>query len=76
MTTREALIKKTMNNLNQLSDEKVREISDYTDFLLTKLNVQLLNDDIQEYIMTAEAYKFLREEEDIYSVSDLQVLYK
>ena len=76
MSTREVLIKNTMNNLNRLSEEKVREISEYTDFLLTKLSEQILNTDIQEYIMTSDAYKFLREDEDIYSVNDLQVPYK
>lgn len=71
MSTRDALIKRTLNNLNRLPEEKILEISEFTDFLLARLTDQVLVEEIQENIITSDTYRFLKEEEDIYTVNDL-----
>jgi hypothetical protein len=76
MIPRETLINNTIKNLNRLPDEKLREISDFIEFLLTRLNDQLIIGSIQENIQNSTSYTFLKEEKDIYTVNDLKEKYK
>lgn len=74
--TREHLIKRTTENLTKLSDQKLKEVSDFTDFLLRKLDDNVLTEGIQELTSEAKSFQFLNEEEEIYSVEDLKERYK
>jgi len=76
MNEREALIQKTMSNLSHLPDEKLKELSDFSEFLLSRITDNILLDRIQLHIETSSTYKFLQEEEDIYTVQDLKEKYK
>jgi hypothetical protein len=74
--TREILIKKTLDNLAKLSDQKLREVSDFAEFLLNKIDDQLITQGIQKLASDSKSFKFLESEEELYSKSDLKERYK
>jgi len=74
--TREKLIKKTIDSLSKLPDQKLKEVSDFTEFLLRKIEDINLTDSIQKLASESKSFKFLEEDEDLYSESDLKEKYK
>jgi len=76
MMTREILLKMTMDQLSRLPDHKLKEVADFAEFLLAKTEEQILNEGIQKLAERSSTYKFLEDEEDLYSVNDLKEKYK
>ncbi len=74
--TRETLIKNAMAKLSQLPDREINEVSDFAEFLLSKLDNKILDTGIQKIVTDAEAFSFLHDEEDLYSEEDLKERYK
>jgi 3-hydroxyacyl-CoA dehydrogenase len=74
--TREVIIKKTMDNLNKLPDQKLREVSDFAEFLLNRIDEAVITEGIQKLAGNSAAFEFLEEEEELYSVNDLKEKYK
>jgi len=74
--TRDTLIKKTMDNLNRLPDQKLQQVLDFAELLLSKIDDQLITQGIQKLAKDSKVYKFLEEEDDLYSVLDLKEKYK
>ncbi len=74
--TRESLIKKTIENLAKLPDHKLKEVSDFAEFLLNGMEEQILKEGIQKMVTDSKTFSFLNEEEDLYLVSDLKERYK
>jgi len=73
--TKEALIEKTVENISKLSEQKLREVSDFTEFLLYKTQDRILTEGIQKIISDSKSFKFLEDEEDLYSKDDLKEVY-
>ena len=76
MITRELLIKRTLDHLSKLPDHQIKEVSDFAEFLLNRIDDQLLTEGIGKLATEMKAYKFLDTEEDLCSVNDLKVRYK
>jgi hypothetical protein len=74
--TRERLIKKTIDNLSKLPDQKLKEVSDFAEFLLNRIEDQLMTEGIQKLVAESKTFEFLEDEEDLYSVRDLKERYK
>jgi enoyl reductase-like protein len=74
--TRETLIKRTVENLSKLPDQRLKEVSDFAEFLLNRIENRLITEGIQQLTTDSKAFKFLEMEEDLYSVSDLKERYK
>lgn len=74
--SREELIKSTVEKLNQLSDNRLQEVSDYVSFLTTKIDDKIISEGIKSLASTSKIYHFLHDEEDIYQVSDVKEKYK
>jgi len=74
--TREKLIEKTIAILSKLPDQKLKEVSDFTEFLLSKIKNRSLTEGIQQLAADSKSFKFLEDEEDLYSESDLKERYK
>ncbi len=74
--TRETLIKKAIDNISKLPDQKLREVSDFAEFLLNRIENQLVTEGIQKLVSNSNAFKFLEDEEDLYSEKDLKEKYK
>lgn len=65
------LSENTVFKIRQLPDSKIREIHDFVDFLLTKVDDQILQQGIQDLTSKSNTFSYLNEEEDLYSVNDL-----
>ncbi len=68
---REILINRTINNISLLPDWRLKEISDYVDFLLKTHEDKKITDGIMKLTSKSKSFDFLIEEEDIYDESDL-----
>lgn len=73
---KQILIKKTNSNIQRLPASKVQEVNDFVEFLLNKIDDQIITEGIQQIASKSKAYEFLNDEPDLYSVNDLKVKYK
>ena len=70
--SRETLLKKTFNTLSKLPPDKVKEVSDFADYILKKYDEEILQKGIEKLISQSKTYDFLKDEEDLYSFEDLK----
>lgn len=73
---RQVLINNAISKIRQLPDTKIKEVNDFADFLLSKMDDQIIREGIKEMISDSKSYDFLKEEEDLYTVNDLKERYK
>jgi hypothetical protein len=73
---RQVLIDIAINKIRQLPDLKIKEVNDFADFLLSKIDNNITLDGIQKIVSDSKAFDFLNDEEDLYSVNDLKEKYK
>lgn len=73
---RQSLIGNTIRNINQLPDLKIKEVNDFTEFLLSKIEDRNFQKGLQQLTADSKAFDFLKDEEDFYSVNDLKERYK
>jgi hypothetical protein len=69
---KQTLINKTLKTLSRLPQEKVREVSDFADFILKKYEEELIQRGIEKLVSKSRTYNFLKDEEDLYSVEDVK----
>ncbi len=74
--SRQELLDLTIDKIKKLPDVKIREINDFAEFLLSKLDDALILEGIQKLTSDAKSFDYLQDEEDLYSVSDLKERYK
>ena len=70
------LIEKTMVNIQKLPLNKVQEVNEFVEFLLSKINDRIMTEGIQELINKSHSFDFLKDEPDLYSTDDLKIKYK
>ncbi len=73
--TRQIIIERTLNAINQLPEEKAEEISDFADFVYKRYEENTLTKGIQKITTESKAFEFLNNEEEIYSIADLKEVY-
>jgi hypothetical protein len=73
--TKQIIIERTLKAINQLPEDKAEEISDFADFVFKKYEEQELSKGIQKLASESKAFDFLETEEELYTVSDLKVVY-
>lgn len=74
--TKETLIKHTIESMNKLPIEKIKEINDFAEFLLAKIDDTMLNEGILHLVSEGESFSFLHNEPELYSDNDLIETYK
>lgn len=74
--TRESLIKRTLDSLTRLPDQKLREVSDFAEFMLNKIEDRQITEGIQKLTSNSKSFQFLETEEELYSKADLKEIYK
>lgn len=74
--TRQILLQRTIDNLSKLPDQKLKEVADFAEFLLSKLEDRLITQGIQELTASSKSFQFLEEDEDLYTEADLKERYK
>ena len=72
--TKQLIIQKTINAINQLPENKAEEISDFADFISKRYEEQLLSSGIQQLTNNSQTFDFLNVEDDLYTVADLKEL--
>lgn len=70
--TRQAIIENTIKIINQLPEEKASEISDFAEFINRKYEEQLITKNIQKILSESNAFSFLNDEENLYSLDDIK----
>ncbi len=73
--TRQVIIERTLKAINQLPEEKAKEISDFADFISKQYDEQLLIKGIAQLTSESKAFEFLKEEEDLYTEADIKEPY-
>lgn len=73
--TKEALIKKALETLSRLPQDRIREVNDYADYILKKYEEDSLQEGMQQLMGESKAYTFLEDEEDLYTLEDLKERY-
>jgi len=74
--SRETLIRNTLNSLSKLPEQKIQEVSDFAEFLLSKADDTVLTKGIQKLVIESKSFDFLKDDEDLYSIGDLKETYK
>jgi hypothetical protein len=69
--TRQAIIERTLKAINQLPEDKASAISDFADFVSKRYEEHQLTQGIQKLTADSQAFVFLADEEELYSVADL-----
>ncbi len=73
--TRQLIIERTIKAINLLPEDKAEEISDFADFIMKRYEENSLTEGIKQLASNSQAFDFLKNEEDLYSESDLKELY-
>lgn len=73
---RKILIEKLRNKIDRLPDNKIQEMDDFADFLLSKIDDKITVKGIEKLVQDSRAFGFLNEDEDLYTVNDLKEKYK
>ena len=68
---RDQLIKQTTYRISLLSDNKLRELADYVEFLLQKKTEKRLVKDLTDLAASSKSLDFLKEEEELYGDADI-----
>ena len=68
---KQAILKKTINNMSRLPEWRIKEVSDFVEFLLQKNEDKELLDTLQKHATKSESFHFLEEEEELYGDEDL-----
>ena len=68
---REILINRTISNISLLPDLRLKEISDYIEFLLKMYDDKKITKGIMELTSKSKSFEFVNDEEEIYDESDL-----
>lgn len=75
IVTKEAIIQKTIQALHLLPVEKVEEISEFADFLLSKYDNIVILEGIQSLQSESSSFSFLHDDEELYSSADIKEKY-
>jgi hypothetical protein len=70
--TKQTIIDKTIQAINQLPPDKAEEISDFADFVLKKFEEHSIIANIQKIVSDSSTFNFLLEDEELYSVNDIK----
>jgi hypothetical protein len=73
---KDVLIKKAIDNIQRLPVTKVKEVSDFAEFLLNKIDDQMITEGIKKISSSSMSFDFLNNDKDLYSIKDLKVKYK
>ncbi len=73
--SRKTIINRTVNMLDQLPEDKLQQAVDYIQYLLWKYEQETLIKGVSKLNIESESFRFLEEEEDLYTVEDLKERY-
>jgi hypothetical protein len=74
--TKEKLIKKTLETLTKLPQDKILEVNDFADYILEKYDREILQKGIEKIVSESGSFDFLIDEEELYTKDDLKEKFK
>lgn len=69
---RQVLMDKIMQKISLLPDKKIKEVSEFTDFLLSRMDEKNIETEIRKMISDSKSFDFLPDEDSLYSAEDLK----
>ena len=72
---REVIMKKTVQNIEQLSTSRIREVNNYVEYILQKTEEIMITEGLQQLSSSCYGFDFLNNEPDLYSINDLKTKY-
>ena len=69
------MIAKTIAAMQKLPADKVAEVSNFADFILQRKEDKEITEGIAQISIQSKSYKFLDEEEDLYTLNDVKAPY-
>jgi hypothetical protein len=73
--SRTEIIEKTLAALNILPESKGEEVADFAHFILKKFEEQTLVAGMQHLVEQSDAFAFLKDEEELYTLDDCKEKY-
>jgi hypothetical protein len=70
------IIKSTTEYLKKLPNDKLVEIHDFVEFVFSKYDNLVLQEGMKYMSSNSKSLEFLKDEEDLYTVSDVKEEYK
>jgi hypothetical protein len=70
---REMLMEKTISKIGQLPTTRIREISDFVEFIIHRNDDALITEGLQRLASSSHTYDFLNDESELYTLKDLKV---
>lgn len=74
--SRHQLVEQALQTINQLPEEKISEVVDFASFVLKRYEETQLQRGIERLVETSDAFAFLHNDEDLYTLDDLKERYK
>ena len=74
--SRQQLVQQALETISKLPDDKVSEVIDFASYVLKKHEEAILQKGIERLVETSNAFAFLHNEEDLYSLDDLKEQYR
>ena len=73
--SKKELIQKTIETLQKLPADKIAQVSDFADYILQQTEDKQIVEGIAKLSGQTNSYKFLKDEEDLYTLSDVKEPY-
>lgn len=73
---REVLVKNAIGKMEQLPTMRVRELSDFMEFLIRRNEDTLITEGLQQLSSNSATYDFLNDEPELYTLNDLKVNFR
>lgn len=70
--SKQVVLKETIDKLSKLPEWRIKEVSDFVEFLMQKGEERELTKDIQKTAARSRSFHFLEEEEELYNDEDLR----
>ena len=73
--SRRQLLDQALETINKLPEERISEVIDFASYVLKKHEEATLQKGIKRLVETSNAFVFLHDEEDLYTLDDLKERY-
>jgi hypothetical protein len=73
---RDKLLLATIEKLQKLPHQKLQEVADFADFIMYRLDNQLISQNMSKLQEQGGTFEFLEIEPDLYTLSDVQEKYQ
>ncbi|MCY7358848.1 MAG: hypothetical protein LH609_15595 [Rudanella sp.] len=73
--SRRQLLAQALETINKLPEERISEVINFASYMLKKHEEAILQKGIERLVETSNAFAFLHDEEDLYTLDDLKERY-